>query len=134
MRKGRRIPSSGRLKSLWLWAGKLKLEVLILFFALRHPATPWYVKLAAAAVMGYALSPVDLVPDLIPFMGYLDDAVVVPAGIALALRLMPPAVLDDCRRKAAALHKKLPLLWLAALAVILAGSALVFAAVRALSR
>ena len=61
---------------------------------------PWYAKLLAACVVGYAFSPIDLIPDFVPILGYLDDLVLVPLGIALAIKLIPPSVLDECRAKA----------------------------------
>ena len=70
--------------------------------ALRHPRMPWYAKLLAVAVVAYALSPIDLIPDFVPVLGYLDDLVIVPIGIALVRRTMPADVLADCRARAAA--------------------------------
>jgi uncharacterized membrane protein YkvA (DUF1232 family) len=82
------------------WARTLKHEVLTLWFACRHPGTPWTARLVAAIVAGYALSPIDLIPDFIPVVGYLDDLILVPIGIWLALRLLPAPVADECRRAA----------------------------------
>jgi uncharacterized membrane protein YkvA (DUF1232 family) len=81
-------------------AQKLKSETHALYLAARDPRTPWYAKLLVAAVVAYALSPIDLIPDFIPVLGYLDDLDLLPLGIALAVRLIPRAVLDDCRRRA----------------------------------
>lgn len=67
----------------------------------RHPRTPRYAKALAAAVVAYALSPIDLIPDFIPVLGYLDDLIIVPAGIALTLKLVPDDVLAECRARAA---------------------------------
>jgi len=75
-------------------------ETLALYFALRDPRVPWYARLLAAGVVAYALSPIDLIPDFIPVLGYLDDLVVVPLGIALALRLIPPEVMAEARYRA----------------------------------
>lgn len=61
---------------------------------------PWYAKVFAAIVVGYAFSPIDLVPDPIPVLGYLDDLVLVPLGVAIAIRMIPPEVMDECRRQA----------------------------------
>jgi uncharacterized membrane protein YkvA (DUF1232 family) len=83
-------------------ARALKREVYALYLAARHPATPWYARVLAALVVAYALSPIDLIPDFVPVLGYLDDVILVPAGIALAIRLVPPAVLAECRERAAA--------------------------------
>ena len=83
------------------WARALKREAYALWLAYRDPRTPWYAKLVGAIVVGYAFSPIDLVPDFIPVLGYLDDAVLLPLGIALAIRLVPREVMDECREKAA---------------------------------
>lgn len=83
-----------------LRASALKEDTLALFLAARHPATPWYAKLLVAAIVAYALSPIDLIPDFVPVLGYLDDLVLLPLGIALAIRLIPAAVLVQCRAEA----------------------------------
>jgi uncharacterized membrane protein YkvA (DUF1232 family) len=79
----------------------LKRETLTLYLAARHPRTPWYARLLVAAVAAYALSPIDLIPDFIPVLGLVDDAVLLPLGIALALRLVPEDVIAECRARAA---------------------------------
>jgi uncharacterized membrane protein YkvA (DUF1232 family) len=84
----------------------MKREVVALWLVARHPGTPWYVKLLALAVTAYALSPIDLIPDFVPVLGYLDDLVIVPLGAALVLRLTPPAVLAECRARAATLAER----------------------------
>jgi len=81
-------------------ADRLKSELEALYWACRDARTPWYAKFAAACVVAYAFSPIDLIPDFVPVLGHLDDLVVVPFGIWLALRLVPEEVLDDCRRLA----------------------------------
>jgi uncharacterized membrane protein YkvA (DUF1232 family) len=78
----------------------LKGEVFALYLAYRDPRVPWHARLAIACVVGYALSPIDLIPDFIPVLGYLDDLVLLPLGVALALKLVPPDVLDECRARA----------------------------------
>ncbi len=80
-------------------ARRLKAEVFALYLAARHPDTPWYAKLFVAAIVAYALSPIDLIPDFIPIVGYLDDLVLIPIGIALAVKLVPPPVLAECRAR-----------------------------------
>src|SRR5919199_5573111 len=75
-------------------------ETYALYLVARDPRTPWYAKLIAAAVVAYALSPLDLIPDFVPVLGYLDDLILVPLGIALVLRLVPTEVLADCRERA----------------------------------
>ena len=82
------------------WAAELKAQLLTLWFARLHPDTPWYAKALAVLVAAYAFSPIDLIPDFIPVLGYLDDAVIVPLGIWLALRLIPQHVLAESRVKA----------------------------------
>jgi uncharacterized membrane protein YkvA (DUF1232 family) len=81
-------------------AEQLKTEVHALYLACKDPRTPWYAKAVIACVVGYALSPVDLIPDFIPILGYVDDLVLIPAGIALAIRMIPPFVMADCRKRA----------------------------------
>ena len=85
-----------------LRARQLLAEVYALYLAYRDPRVPWYAKAVAACVVGYALSPIDLIPDFIPVLGYLDDLVLIPLGIALVLRMIPPAVMDECRARARA--------------------------------
>jgi len=82
------------------WARALKHQTMTLWFCYRHPRTPWLAKTMAIIVVAYALSPIDLIPDFIPVLGYLDDVILLPLGIWLALRLMPPEVLDESRSKA----------------------------------
>ena len=79
------------------WARGLKRETLVMYAALRDARTPWYAKVAAGCVVAYALSPIDLIPDPIPVLGYLDDLVLIPLGVWLVRRLIPPAVLADSR-------------------------------------
>jgi uncharacterized membrane protein YkvA (DUF1232 family) len=78
-------------------ARQLKGETYAIFLAYKDPRTPWYAKLLAALVVGYAFSPIDLIPDPIPVLGYLDDLILVPLGIALALKMIPEPVLSECR-------------------------------------
>jgi uncharacterized membrane protein YkvA (DUF1232 family) len=78
----------------------LQNETFALYLAARHPRTPWYAKLFVAGVVAYAISPIDLIPDFIPVLGYLDDLVLVPLGIAVAIRMIPPPVLAECRGRA----------------------------------
>jgi uncharacterized membrane protein YkvA (DUF1232 family) len=83
-------------------AQALRREVTTLYLACRDPRVPWYAKALAAGLVAYALSPIDLIPDFVPILGYLDDLILVPLGIMLALRMVPPVVLDDCRARAGA--------------------------------
>lgn len=84
------------------WARGLKAQVLVVHFAARDPRMPWSARMIALLVAAYALSPIDLIPDFIPVLGLLDDLVIVPLGVALVVRLTPPAVLDAARARAAA--------------------------------
>jgi uncharacterized membrane protein YkvA (DUF1232 family) len=79
---------------------QLKAETYALYLAYRDPRVPWYARLLAAAVVGYAFCPIDLIPDFVPVLGYLDDLILVPLGIWLALRLIPPAVMAEARGRA----------------------------------
>lgn len=90
----RREPLGQRLRK---WARGLKRDIMALYLAMKHPRTPVYAKILAAIVVGYALSPLDLIPDFIPVLGYLDDVILLPLGIALVIRLIPRDVLDSCR-------------------------------------
>lgn len=113
-------------------ARKLKTEVYALYLAYKDPRTPWYARIFAAVVVGYAFSPIDLIPDPIPILGYLDDLVLIPLGVFLALKMIPPEVMSDCCLKAAEIMAQgkpvnkvaalvIVLIWLglAALAVVL---------------
>jgi uncharacterized membrane protein YkvA (DUF1232 family) len=83
------------------WARTIKRDVHALFLATRDPRVPWYAKGVALAVAGYALSPIDLIPDFIPVLGYLDDVILVPLGILLAVKLIPSELMMEFRTKAA---------------------------------
>lgn len=82
------------------WARTLKRDVMTLWFCSRHPATPWWLRLLMLAIVAYALSPIDLIPDFIPVLGYLDDLLLLPLGIWLVLRLMPAEILAEGRTQA----------------------------------
>jgi uncharacterized membrane protein YkvA (DUF1232 family) len=100
-------------------ARDLKRETYALYLAYRDPRTPWYAKVFSALVVGYALSPIDLIPDPIPVLGYLDDLILIPVGIALALKMIPPSVMHDCRQQARlAMEQGKPTNWAAAAAII----------------
>ncbi|HEX2136898.1 MAG TPA: DUF1232 domain-containing protein [Microvirga sp.] len=88
------ISLSGRLRR---WAGAATRDVLALYLAARDPRVPWYVKLAAAAVAAYALSPIDLIPDFIPVLGYVDEVVLLPVAIWLVVRMIPPPLMAEFR-------------------------------------
>ena len=78
----------------------LKREALVVYFVARDPRLPWHVRLLALAVAAYALSPIDLIPDFIPVLGYVDDLILIPLGVALVVKLTPADLLDDARARA----------------------------------
>jgi uncharacterized membrane protein YkvA (DUF1232 family) len=82
------------------WAALLKRDVVAIWLAARDPRVPWYAKLASAAVAAYALSPIDLIPDFIPVLGYLDDLILLPLAIAGIVRLIPPPLMEEFRAEA----------------------------------
>lgn len=108
------------------WARSIKRDVVALWLAARDPRTPWVAKAVAAMVAAYALSPVDLIPDFIPVLGYLDDLLIVPFGILLAVRLIPPPLMAEFRTAAVGARRPISraglaaviLLWLLAAAVV----------------
>jgi uncharacterized membrane protein YkvA (DUF1232 family) len=87
------------LEKLKIKARQLKREISALYIAFRRQDVPWYAKVVLALVLGYALSPIDLIPDFVPVLGYLDDLVLIPLGITLAIRLVPPEIMQSCRRE-----------------------------------
>ena len=99
------------------WARVIKRDVHALYLASRDPRVPWYAKALAVAVAGYALSPIDLIPDFIPFLGYLDDIIIVPLGIMLVVRLIPPAIMVKHRELAAAAQER-PVSRIAAIVIV----------------
>ncbi|WP_206455656.1 YkvA family protein [Aurantimonas marina] len=82
------------------WARRIKRDVVALWIAARDPHVPWYAKALCAAIAAYALSPIDLIPDFIPVLGYLDDVILLPLGILLAVRLIPPDLMAEFRAEA----------------------------------
>ena len=108
-------------------AALLRRETLALYYAMRDPRTPWTAKVLAGIVVGYAVSPIDLIPDFIPVLGFLDDLILLPIGIALCIRLIPAAVLADARARARESTEKprnylaaaiIVAIWLAVLALL----------------
>lgn len=95
--------TTDRLKG---WAKALRRDLHALYLAGRDPRVPWLPKLVAMLIAAYALSPIDLIPDFIPVLGYLDDLILVPAGIALAIHLIPPELMAQHRQRAAALQER----------------------------
>ena len=83
------------------WARRIKQDAVMLWFACRDLRTPWLPKIICMLAVAYALSPIDLIPDFIPVLGYLDDAILLPAMVWLAVKLLPAVVVSDCRAEAA---------------------------------
>ncbi|RWJ21133.1 MAG: DUF1232 domain-containing protein [Mesorhizobium sp.] len=94
-----RVAAFGRLRT---WARGVKRDVQALYLAAKDPRVPWYAKAMALFVVGYALSPIDLIPDFIPILGYLDDLIILPLAILLAVKLIPPEILAEHRASASA--------------------------------
>jgi uncharacterized membrane protein YkvA (DUF1232 family) len=108
------------------WARTIRRDAHALFLAARDPRVPWYAKALAIAVAAYALSPIDLIPDFVPVVGYLDDLIIVPTGVALVVRLIPPAIMAEHRALAMAAQDRpvsraaaaaIVALWIVALAL-----------------
>ena len=112
------------------WAHAIKRDLLMLYLAARDPRVPWYAKVVAACVVAYAFSPIDLIPDFIPVLGYLDDVIIVPLGILLAMRLIPPALLEAHRCAAKKQSHQHPISYVGAAVILViwlvAGGALLF--------
>ena len=110
------------LRTIERWKQKsrhLKIEIYALYLAYRDPRVPWYAKAFVALVVGYALSPIDLIPDFIPVLGYLDDLVLIPLGVAVALKMIPEKIMEDCRiRSKEVMSKKKPINRVAAVVII----------------
>jgi len=119
------------MQRLKIWAAALKREVMTLWFACRDPRTPWYARVLAMLIVAYALSPIDLIPDFIPVLGYLDELILLPVGIYLVLKLVPAEALADARARAQAWvdsRKPKPRNWIAAAAIVLVWVAVLWAA------
>ena len=105
------------------WAQAIRLDVHAMYLAARDPRVPWYAKLLAGCVAAYALSPIDLIPDFIPVLGYLDDLVILPLGILAVVALVPPAIMTE-HRAAAAVAAARPTSMVGAIAIIAIWTAL----------
>lgn len=114
-------------------AKQLKTDIPAVFLALKKRETPWTAKVLAALTIGYALSPIDLIPDFIPVLGYLDDLIILPALVALTVRLIPAEVLAACRAEAEGLwNNGKPKRWYYAIPIVLLWLLVVFLVVRAI--
>lgn len=102
------VRSNGFASRLREWARRIKRDVTALYLAATDQRVPWYAKAAAMAVAAYALSPIDLIPDFVPVLGYLDDIVIVPLGILLAVKLMPSELMAEFRETASRIGGQRP--------------------------
>jgi uncharacterized membrane protein YkvA (DUF1232 family) len=107
------------LEQVKLTATGLKRDLVALHFAARDSRTPWYAKTFVIYLLAYALSLIDLIPDFIPVLGYLDDLLLIPVGISIAITMIPEPVMVDCRERAARMEVSLPGNWIAAAAIVL---------------
>jgi uncharacterized membrane protein YkvA (DUF1232 family) len=116
-------------------ARELRTETYALYLAVKDPRVPWYAKFSAVCVVAYALSPIDLIPDFIPVLGYVDDLILIPLGIALTIKMIPPDVLAECKATA---RLKVPqgkfLGWIGAILVLALWVVIIFAVVLWFSR
>ncbi len=87
------------------WAKKVKRQIYVLYLSYKDSRVPWYAKLFTACVVAYAFSPIDLIPDFIPILGYLDDLIIVPLGITIALKMIPKEVILECESRAEEMMK-----------------------------
>jgi|HigsolmetaGSP12D_1036236.scaffolds.fasta_scaffold01999_5 uncharacterized membrane protein YkvA (DUF1232 family) len=116
-------------------AREIKQNLYVLYLAYRDPRVPRHAKLFALCVVAYAFSPIDLIPDFVPVLGYLDDVILVPLGVLLALKMIPPSVVADCKERAEELREKgKPKVWAAGILVVLVWIALALWAATALCR
>ncbi len=108
------------LNKLKNYARKLKQNLYVLYLAYKDPRVPWFAKLFTICVVAYAFSPIDLIPDFIPVLGYLDDLIIVPWGIVLALKMIPQPVLVECRLRSGEVQKKgKPTNWITGILIII---------------
>jgi len=103
-----------------LAARQLRTETLALYFSIRDPRSPWYARLAGGVVLAYAFSPLDLIPDFVPVLGLVDDLILVPLGLWITLKLIPPQVMTDNRARARAeMAEHRPVNWIAGVLIVL---------------
>jgi len=100
-------------------AKQLKTEIYALYLACRDPRVPWYAKALMGLIIGYAISPIDLIPDFIPVLGQIDDLIIVPAGISIVIKMIPKDVMEECRQRAKAEPINTKTKWIIALIIIL---------------
>lgn len=112
----------------------MRRNICALYLARRDPRIPWYARLFAAALLAYALSPIDLIPDFIPVLGYVDDLIVIPVGVILLVKMLPPQLLDEYRAKAESAEFMIAKSWAGAIMIVavwISAIAIAFWAVRA---
>ncbi|QOR67269.1 DUF1232 domain-containing protein [Cytobacillus suaedae] len=115
------------MRKLKVWARNLKRQLFVLYLAYKDERVLWFAKLFAACVVAYAFSPIDLIPDFIPILGYLDDVILVPLGIMFALKLIPKEVIAECEIKAEEMMKKgKPKNWVVGSLIIIVWSIICF--------
>ncbi len=114
------------LANLKIKAKKIKQNIFILVEAYKHPDTPLYVKVLAAIIVAYAFSPIDLIPDFIPVLGYLDDLILLPAGIMLVLKLIPKEILEECQEKVERSEKIKKKNWITGALILLLWAGIVY--------
>ena len=115
-------------------AKQLKTDIPAVFLALKDKKTPWYAKVIAALTVAYALSPIDLIPDFIPVLGYLDDLIILPSLVALTVKFIPKDVFDEYRRQAQNMwHNGKPKKWYYAVPIILLWGLIIFLIIMAIS-
>jgi len=107
-------------------AKKIKQDIFVLVEAYKHPNTPFYVKLLSIIIVAYAFSPIDLIPDFIPVLGYLDDIILIPLGITLVIKLIPKEVLQECREIAESSEKRKKKNWVAGTIIVLLWAGILF--------
>ncbi|MCM2998282.1 YkvA family protein [Paenibacillus cellulositrophicus] len=108
------------MEQLKAWAKQLKRQVFVLYYAYRDKRSPWYAKLFSMCVVAYAFSPIDLIPDFIPVIGYADDLVLIPLGVLAAIKMMPGEVIEDAKKNAdARMNQGKPVNWAAGVMIIL---------------
>ena len=115
------------LASVRKWARAVKLDVVALWIAARDPRVPWLAKIAAGAVAAYALSPIDLIPDFVPVLGYVDDVIIVPLGIVMAVRLVPEPLMREFRQEAIRRERPTSRVGMIAIAAIWVATAILIA-------
>ncbi|RUL53533.1 MULTISPECIES: YkvA family protein [Lysinibacillus] len=117
-------------KKIKAWAKNLKRQIFVLYLAYKDKRVPLFAKVFTACVVAYAFSPIDLIPDFIPIFGYLDDLILVPLGVLIALKMIPKDVISDCEIKAEAMMKNgKPKNWVVALIIVLIWSVIALWAV-----